>query len=254
MRFMIFVAMGLGVAGCAPKDDVYPWTELPQAAPKWASLAGPGFSANEQQNPRPIRLASGTTEGLFPASIAIARVVGVGGTDEKSVVVQLAEQPSKEFVDWMELFDDYWQISDVMPLDYPGLRTHTGRAADFVVRAADVGADLCLVYTIDLFNPECEIRGALYTTFDGRLLATVKSDAEVDLPIDEDDYPAPPEGRTKSDWRHIDPYFIALDSFRENLRQCVRSLIERDKPVNAPTASAIFEIQPKSSPTLTVDR
>ncbi len=258
MRFKMLWLLGLGLpllaAACAPKEEVYPWTEMPLASPGWAGIPGPAAGEYGGADHRPISLTSGSTDGLFPASIVIARLVHSGVTEDDTGIVQLAKQPTKEFVDWMELFDDYWQIADVMPLAYPGSRLHTGRASDFVIRAGDIGGDLCLIYTIDLNNPQCEIRGSLYSAFDGRLLATITSESEVNLPLDEEDYPPSPDGRIETDWRHIDPYFIALESFRENFRRCIRSLIEQDKPTGRPTASLPADVERESSPALTADR
>ncbi len=226
------------LSGCAPKEEEYAWTELPQAPRGWLGVVDPAFDAGGPGSDRSVRLMAGPTEGMFPASLAIARVVSVGEQKTQHGLVELADQPTREFVAWMELFTDYWQISDVLPLKYPGFRKHRGRAADFVQRASDIGADLCMIYTIDLQNPYCDIRGALYSTLDGRLLATVGADASVELPLDEEEYPVPPQGRVETDWRHLDPYFLALDKFRENFRQTVRLLIQQDEPTNAPTAWA----------------
>ncbi|MCH7526760.1 MAG: hypothetical protein IID39_04930 [Planctomycetes bacterium] len=176
-----------------------------------------------------VLLTSTGTVGLFPCSLAVARITKPVETgSNRAAVVELAMTPANEMIDWMKLFDDCWLISNTFPVTYPDLEAPEVETEQLVERARLVGAGLCLIYGVsEDDSSETEIYGALYDTRDGKLIAAAHAQVRLDGSTDTE---APP-GRHENDLRHIDPRVIVQERFRRLVADCVSGLISDDYPL-----------------------
>lgn len=182
------------------------------------------------------------TSAMFPCSLAVARVVfDDEGVTDGLPEAMLAMRPIGELMDWMELFDDIWSISEVFPITYPRDPNRVVDPFDLVDRAGEFGARLCFVYRLRYQGEvTAEIWGVLYDTDSARVIAAVHSDVCV-TPYDDPELEPPlPADRVIGDRRHIDARFIAENQFRESLRSCVLDLIDREQgpTIEIPPATA----------------
>lgn len=176
-------------------------------------------------------IISPTKKGaLFPCSLAVARVAGLDGNVRNGrSVARLAMTPANELIGWTHMLDDVWEISEVFPLSYPlAMRGRAIRIDELLDRARDGGASLCIVYqVVDFGDTFTEVRGAVFDTRSGLTLSAVQAEAH-GKPLVEDELPPPYPGRIETDRRHVDPHFVAQDSFGALVRECVLELIARD--------------------------
>ncbi len=187
-------------------------------------------------------LVSDRTEGLFPGTIAVARIAPHWTPTHTLVPASSLEmKPLNQFIDWCDMFDDIWPVAGVFPLTYPNRPNRQVTEQMLVDAAREQGAGMCLIYHI---GGECDqngcsavMRGQLYDVRDGRLLAEAHADARVKAIFEDQLPPPPPTDRIDIDKRHLDPWFIAHERFRQKLRECVLELIAQDKPIEAPIPS-----------------
>ena len=187
-------------------------------------------------------MISPTKKGtLFPCSLAVARVTGLDGNirSDRSIA-KLAMTPANELIDWTQEFDDLWEISEVFPLSYPlAMRGRAVRIDELLERARDGGASLCLVYqVIDFGETFTEVRGAVFDTHTGLTLSALQAEAHGE-PVVEDELPPPYPGRVETDRRHVDPHFMAQDSFGGFVRESVLELIARDSGQTPPARARL---------------
>ncbi len=220
-------ACGLVVAltGCAHPEKE-PTFQQRWSSVGWSLVSKTGFQ--DLQNDYVLLTSTGTV-GLFPCSLAVARITQPLETgSNRAVVVELAMTPANEMIDWMKLFDDCWLISNTFPVTYPDLETPEVETEQLVERARQVGAGLCLIYGVsDHDSSETEIYGVLYDTRDGKLVAAAHAQVRLDGSTDAE---APP-GRHENDLRHIDPRVVAHERFRRLVADCVSGLISDDHPL-----------------------
>jgi hypothetical protein len=196
---------------------------------RWPQVSWSQISGTQVEGVRNayMMMAPGGSVGLFPCSLAVARVTWPAdlGSNGSGFVVP-AMNPPNEFIDLMELFDDVWEVSEAFPVTQPGQMPRYVEPADLVARARRVGASLCLVYgPSDNDESDTEIRGALYDTRDGALIAAIHARARVDLTA----VVPPPRGRHENDLRHIDSRVLAHERFSQLLSDCVADLIDHDR-------------------------
>lgn len=230
---LVVCAPVIGASGCrhAPKE-VVPIEEL-VLKPRRSS---DDLVAATQPHNGYVTLVSDPTVGLPPGALAIARVAPTeAGPDTPDAPAELAMTPPNEMMDWMDLFDDTWAISEVFPVTYPVRPTRAVPPRELVDYARTDDAALCLVYCIDrsedTISETTEVRGALYDARTGNLLARMQAEARV-LTLEEDQSPPPPPpDRAEPDLRHIDSWFIAQERFREHVRHCVTELVAQDQHI-----------------------
>ncbi|HUU83599.1 MAG TPA: hypothetical protein VM243_08855 [Phycisphaerae bacterium] len=176
-----------------------------------------------------VNLAPGGTDGLFPASIAVARItVGESEGEGAGGAVVLDMTPANDFLSWNTRFDNLRYISEVFPLNWHDLGENDPSAGQIVSAAAELAAGLCLVYGRgDVSENEAEVRGLLYQARTGRPLAAIHARAAVPEPGTID---RPPE-YVRGDHRHCDPRYLADVRFERLVLDCVRQLREGDRPV-----------------------
>jgi hypothetical protein len=233
-------------AGCSNKNK--PIVPLAQIVlpPTPSTMVGPELNARVTNEF--ATLVSGPTENMFPASIGLIRVAP---TDTGELALDgsapLAMKPLNQLLDLVSLFDDVWQVSELFPVTYPTRTDRRLPAAELVRYARSDGARLCLIYSVARYewtdSSTVEVHGALYDAATGTLISRMHANSRVIALSDDVRPPVQPEDRVELDLRHIDPWYIAQDRFREHVRDCVLRLIERDQKTydpygrNAPTAS-----------------
>lgn len=170
-----------------------------------------------------------STVDVFPCSLAVVRVAAADNpTGSAAPPVVLAMSPPNEFIDWVELFDDTWLISEVFLITYPRYSERAVWPNELIEQAREAGAGLCLIYRETVYGASAaEIRGVFYDVRRGTLVATVHAHATA--PPSDQVEPAPPPDRVEGDRRHIDPRFVAHDSFRELVRACVLQWVAEHK-------------------------
>ena len=240
----------MSVVGLRNRQDVMWWC-LTSVTVAISGCAATHKQADEVEQPKPVLVhwydlantdvpyirdsyvtISPTKAGsLFPCSLAVVRVTGRDrGSRYGRSVAKLAMTPPNELIGWTHMFDDTWEISEVFPLSYPlAVRGRAVLIGELLERAGDGGASLCIVYQIfDHGETFTEVRGAVYDTRSGHTLSAVQAEAWGVVPPVDDELPPPYPGRIETDYRHLDPHFIAQDSFRGFVRECVLELVARD--------------------------
>lgn len=213
------------LAGCA--EDRRPVATLDQVI-----IASEDLERNASVTNGYVSLASDGTIDLFPCPLAVARVEPAARRGGEAMQLKLSLSPVNQVTDWCELFVDLPFISEVFPTTYPGSRERIVTAEELVDRAEAGGARLCLVYSIkEPAASYSEVRGALYDVRDASLLATLHADAQVVVPSDHAPPPAPPD-RLEVDRRHVNARLVAMQRFREFVRQCVMELEASDHPAS----------------------
>jgi len=217
-------AMGIGLVllamiGACAEQPARPSVVIVKknpVSPKWQGITTASVSGVRNTY---VQVVSAPAERLFPASLAIARVRGDLKSPDGPVI--MASTPSRDLVDWMDLFDDVPMISEVFPVTFARGGKRPVRPTDVIEHAGEGGADLCLIYRETAHDEhEADVRGAIYATSNGQLLALVQADATSPR-YKKDNAPSPPEGRRESDRRHLDARFIARERFLNNARACV---------------------------------
>ncbi len=186
-----------------------------------------------------IMLTSNGSEGMFPCSLAVARVDTPAYLPSGFIPApRLAMNPANEMFDWTDLFDDVWSISEVFPVTYPTRKDRQVSPQTLVEYSRSDQAGLCLIYEIVSTRADdvtiVDVHGTLYDARNGAMLIEAHADARV-RDITEDQLPPPqPPDRVAVDKRHIDPWFIAQERFRELVRQSILDLVAQDKKILAP--------------------
>ncbi len=183
-----------------------------------------------------VMVGTGATDGMFPCSIAVARIGKPWPViAEENSALALLSPDSTEMIGWMELFDDTWVVSEVFPVSYPGIAIRAGFPDSLIDHARDGGARICVMYSVNQTSKHhAEASAIVYDAKESKVLGSVHADSHVMLPEIEQDYPPPPPGRVPTDYRHLDPKFIAMKQLRKQTRACILDLIVKDKPRVAP--------------------
>ncbi len=223
------LALVLVLAGCQKKTDpvvtLRPTVAWEHLSPQPIRAAADGF----------VNLAPDGTDGVFPASIAVARVTAAAvpaanaPADQASGGGALAMDmaPANDFLPWTALFDSLQYIPDAFPMHGHDLSGEEPTAARLVQAAKQLRAGLCLVYSEgDVSAFESLVRGVVYDTRTGRALATIETQIAVPNP---ESVPHPPE-QVDDDVRHCDPRFLADRRFEQLVFDCIRDLKSRDRP------------------------
>jgi len=225
-------------SGCSrPKEN--PW--MPRPRVDWADLSIHAISYDE--NGYRI-LNKQTTQGLFPAAIAVTRVaVTEPHTKKSGLHTKLVRDPRNEFLQWNEAFDDQMAISEVFPLaqrDLGGAETSPQQ----IVRAITaLHARIGFVYAVNELSPcETEMIGTLVDTKENRILATLHARAE-SIPVDKDD----PDAKNPDLWK-VDSKGIVRLRFAELAHACIREMILRDEPAEVESSSGWKPLMPTVPP------
>lgn len=181
------------------------------------------------------RLAvSEATRGVFPASLAVARLAvgsdGAGG----GMGLRLAMKPEVDFLSWNSVFDDFRSVSEVFPLKAMALDGAGVKVGSLLDGADSLRAGMLLVYAeVSCSESDSEVRGVLYEVSTRRLLALVHASAHVDMPIasdEEADRKIPLEDHVSRD-----PRLLSIRTFEHTMRECLLALMANDEST-APVA------------------
>lgn len=169
------------------------------------------------------------TIGLFPSSLAVARVRAVDDmvTVDPTTHLELDLTPEVDFLAWNRVFDDIRDISEVFPLSYAAMDGAPISVDAILDGASAQRAGLCLIYTQVLETVrDAQLRGALYDVKQRRQLAVIHSVAHVLDPIaldDEDEYEAQASQRESRD-----PRLVATRQFEQYMRDLLLELRAND--------------------------
>jgi hypothetical protein len=219
--------VGLFLAGCvggcaAPSESTFAPTAYPVS---WRDLNERG-DATAQDGYK--LLAGGPTVGVFPGSLAVARVAAVA-EPAASDHLRLDMEPPVDFLSWNSIFDDFRSISEVFPLNEKGLDGDKVITANLLTSAAAMDAALLLVYTeVRPSMQECELRGVLYDVEALRPLAAVHATAHVHDPITAGS--TDPDDELPARREELDPRLSAVRIFQARLRECMVALMDNDRP------------------------
>jgi hypothetical protein len=233
MRLPIILA-GLTVSilasnGCRSTDRLAICPTAP--AVEWSDLA-PGQTLRIENGVQLV--AEEKTTGVFPTSIAVARLTGVPRIADEPAAFDLHMKPEVDFLAWNSVFDDFRSISEVFPLNVMALDGADVTLHSLLTTANDLEAGLLLVYTEVHTNPmDIELRGAFYQIPDGQVLALIQSNTdlaylaahEADDDDDDDDC------ETSRDERELcDPRVNSIRQFESAARACLLNLMAADEP------------------------
>lgn len=226
MKWLPFAAAVVLIvtAGCSRPDDEVVRILHPQIHWDYVSTVRVGLVDDAFTN-----LVPDGTDGVFPASIAVARVTVDGDDlddDQPRVVMNM--EPANDFLSWNGLFDNLRYISEVFPLHGHDLGEDQPSPEQIVSAAAHLTAGLCLVYgRSDPSATESEVRGVIYRTDTGEPLAAIRANVSAPHP---ETIERPPD-QVKGDNRHYDPRHLADLRFERLVLDCVRDLRRGDRPV-----------------------
>ena len=172
------------------------------------------------------------TRGLFPASIAVARLaVQTDGLGERSELV-LDMTPEVDFLSWNSVFDELRSISEVFPLNQIAMNGSEINSANVIDAAAALEAKLCLIYTeIQPNLHEAEMRGVLVDVPERRLVAALRWRSFVVEPIPWDErYPTSVSGEEIEEQEKQDPQLQSVHRFQSSMEDCLLALMANDLP------------------------
>ncbi|MCP4250160.1 MAG: hypothetical protein GY778_24215 [bacterium] len=165
------------------------------------------------------------TQGAFPASLAVARLVT---ESQAGGPVMLDMAPANDFLPWTALTQNLRYIAETFPLEAHDLGEEPPLPENIVAAASALRAELCLVYGRgDVSEIETELRGVLYLSTTGTPLAVIHARATV---LDPEVLAHPPEN-VEDDLRHCDPRVLAAEKFRQLVLSSIRDLRAGDRPV-----------------------
>lgn len=211
------------LVGCSNHDgDAY---APPSEAAGWSDLS-PGTSVTSDEGYR--LLVPQATEGLFPASIAVARVAQAPYNGGQLVMTM---KPEVDFLAWNSVFDDFRGVSEVFPLNEKDLDGGDVSADNLLAASEALKAGLLLLYTESQVRLDrCSLSGVLYDVRSRQALAAIHANSLVTDPIAPDERVARTASANSREER--DPRLVAIDAFESHVRDCLRRLMTKDKSKN----------------------
>ncbi len=229
-RCVILAGLSLALLGCEKRKEP-PFMPTTPVVP-WRDLSG-------QQTEFPqdsfTLLLDEPTEGLFPTSLAVARLAGVqpAGADPRPAAnhgLVLSTAPAHELLKWNAAFDDIRLVSEVFPLSQMSLNGRPACVSTLMESAAAMTGRICLVYSItDLAPSESEIRGVLYRVSSQQPVAAVHARGVYYPPMEDD---GSEDFRTDLE-KLLEPRsarLVAEARFLSLTRDCLLALRDNDRP------------------------
>ena len=210
-------------AGCSHhNNDAY---TQPSEAAGWSDLS-PGASVTSEEGYR--LLVPQATEGLFPSSIAVARIAQSAYNGGQLV---MAMKPEVDFLAWNSVFDDFRGISEVFPLNEKDLDGGEVSADNLLAASEALEAGLMLLYTESQAQfDRCSLSGVLYDVRSRQALAAIHANSLISDPVTPDERVARTASARGCEER--DPRLVAINSFESHVRDCLRRLMTKDKSKN----------------------
>jgi hypothetical protein len=226
------VAAVLG--GCEKEEEPIELFEPGPPVP-WSDLVEPDLTIPENEFtitiPQP-------TEGLFPVSVAVARIqaihpVALDEPEPGEYELALAMEPSHDFLRWNSAFDDIRSVSEVFPLSFIAMNGEPVTTTTLIEAAQSMTGRLCLVYSAQDITPvESEVKGVLFDTRTRDLLALIHARGFYAEPTTEELEQAEEE-QTESEFL-LTPNsarLVAEFRFEALTRDCMLALLQHDRPV-----------------------
>ncbi len=217
---VLMAAVLLSVVGCSQHNDEV-FAPPPEPA-GWSDLSA-GAPIASQDGFRLLNPQS--TEGLFPASIAVARLAQSDGQ------LVLAMKPEVDFLAWNSVFDDYRGISEVFPMNVKDLDGGAVSAENLLTAAKALEAGMLLLYTESRTQfDRCSMSGVLYDVRSRTALASIHATSLISDPVAPEDRLARTASATTLEDR--DPRLVAVGTFEAYVRNCLRGLMDKDRSKN----------------------
>ncbi len=193
----------------------------------WDVLAG-GQPVTVSQDYRLI--VSERTQGMFPSSLAVARLSADEDPTATEAAVVLDMEPEVDFLSWNSVFDDFRSISEVFPMNIMAMDGAEVTVNTLLNASYSLRAGMLLVYSESRKSiHEAQVKGVLYSVPARRMLAAIHADAYIEDPVDLDDSRC--AGSPSADMR--DPRLVCVGQFEAKMRDCLLALMQNDDPVKA---------------------
>jgi hypothetical protein len=229
-RCVILAGLSLALLGCQkraeppfmPTAPVVPWRDL---SSRQAEFPEDSFTL----------LVDEPTEGLFPTSLAVARLAGVRTTDAAPRLASnhglvLSTTPAHELLKWNAAFDDIRLISEVFPLSRMSLNGRPACVSTLMESAAAMTGRICLVYSInDLAPTESEIKGVVYRVSTRQPVAAVHARG-VYFPPSDQEVDNDPRSDLEKLLEPCSARMVAEARFLSLTRACLLALRDNDRP------------------------
>lgn len=235
LLFCLVLAMA---SGCASrKKTEQAWVAPPRAG--WHDLSTEPIPEIREGY---ALLIDESTEGLFPAGMAVSRVALTGdpqGPVAREIV--LVRDPRNEFLQWNSAFDDLMALSEVFPIAPRDLGGAEAEPAQINAAMRALTARLGLVYAVNQLTPtETELLGVIYDTTRARPVAAIHASAESILPT---------RKSCNHAYEELDPWSSdsqarARQKFEGLAHACLWELILQDKPPTPTPEEGWIPIQP----------
>lgn len=216
------LAAGVVMSGCARKER--PHFEPTHPVVGWAELSG-GHDVAVAEGFR--LLVAEPTKGVFPTSIAVARLAATAEVNGAEVLA-LDTRPEVDFLAWNSCFDDLRPVSEVFPVNARAMNGEAIAVPTLLDNAAALRAGMILAYSEERQTPQrYELRGVLYEVATRRALASLHAIGFVQAPVAPDEEYA---GDDPADhFERVDPRELARKEFRQYARECLLALMAKDE-------------------------
>lgn len=225
----------LGATGCE-KDETPDFAFDPAPPVPWRDLLDRDTTAPENEY---TILIPQPTQGLFPMSLAIARIMAVQPSGERDDAepgeyeLTLAMQPPHDFLRWNSVFDDIRLVSEVFPLSQISLNGESITTTTLIESSQAMRGRLCLIYAADDIAPdESEVKGVLLDTRTREVLAMIHARGHYTEPTKKE---KEQEKETESDatilLKPCTPRLVAERRFEQLTRDCILALVRHDRPI-----------------------
>ena len=231
----VLIAIALAVSTGCEKRKSPEFTATDPAVP-WHDLIDEDTALPDDDF---VLYTSGVTKGLFPTSLAVARVAAIPpdepalpAPDEYELALNM--EPLHKFLHWNSAFDDVRSVSEVFPLSRIAMNGQRVNMASVVKATQAMTGRLCLLYAAaDVGPTESEIRGVLYRVNDGQPLAAIHARGiYVEPEEDDEELAEAEEPRSELDelLTPCTPRLVAEARFRSLTRDCILKLLAGDEP------------------------
>ncbi|UCG17010.1 MAG: hypothetical protein JSV19_03035 [Phycisphaerales bacterium] len=232
----VLIAIALAVSTGCEKRKGPEFTATDPAVP-WRDLIDEGAPLPDDDF---ILYTSEATKGLFPVSLAVARIAAIqpdepAPPEPDEYELALNMEPLHKFLQWNSAFDDMRSVSEVFPLSRIAMNGQRVSMSSVVDATQAMTGRLCLLYAAaDIGPTESEISGVLYRVSDGQPLAAIHARGIYVEPEEDDKEAAEaeePENELEALLSPCTPRLVAEQRFRSLTRDCILKLLANDEPV-----------------------
>ncbi len=213
---LIAAVVAIGAGGCAENEVTL--ETGPTLAP-----ADLGIAKGSPPTSGYVLLDAQTSQGRFPAALAIARLGPAQNLGVESGW-QVISLKTEQAMYWNSLLRTMPDIREVIVLDHQAMADANASIPEIAAAAKRRQAGLCFVYgPAAAADDHVAYLGVMVDTNSSRHLAIIRAEAG---PAD---YQPPREDRLREDLRDSDAQFLAARKLETQVKRCVLELIGRDQ-------------------------